>query len=183
MLTGRRTVVKSRTVVQGFRMRFTGSARNLQRRKSMNKRNTFTKFIAGLALLVALAVGISTATAARTEPPAAAARPDDGAAYFIGLLRVASNRTVRIAAVNKSDHDIPVELALIDAEGKVLIQCDAIVSSGKGFADVLDTTGQQLPIDLYPRYRTDKKRDLEDLALTIQVIDNETGNTEIAFAD
>jgi hypothetical protein len=149
----------------------------------MNRRNTLTQLIGGAALLVALAVGISTATAARTEPRQPAAQPDNGAAYFIGLLRVATNRTVRIAAVNKSDHDIPVELALVNVEGKVLIQNDGIVPSGKGFAAVLDTTGQQLPIDLYPRYRTNKKSDLEDLALTIQVIDNETGKTEIAFAD
>jgi hypothetical protein len=149
----------------------------------MNKRNTLTKTIGSAALLVALAIAISTAVKAHTAQREAAAQPDSGATYTIGLLRIATNRTVRIAAVNKSDHDIPVELALVDAEGKVLVLCDAIVASGKGFADALDTTGQQLPIDLYPRYSTTKKRDLEELALTIQVIDNETGKTEIALTD
>jgi hypothetical protein len=149
----------------------------------MTKRNNFNKFIAGLAFVIALAVGISTGVAARTEPRQPAPQPDNGATYFIGLLRVATNRTVRVAAVNKSDHDIPVELALVNAEGKVLMQCDAIVASGKGFVDVLDTTGQQLPVDVYPRYSTAKKGDLEELALTLQVIDNETGKTEIALVD
>ncbi len=149
----------------------------------MSKRNTFTKFIAGLALVIASAVGISSALAARTEQREATAQANSGATYFIGLLRVAPNRSARIAVVNHGDHDIPVELALVNAEGKVLLQCNGSVVSGKGFADVLDTTGEQLPTDLYARYHTNKKSDLADLSLTLQVIDNETGKTEIALTD
>lgn len=149
----------------------------------MTKRNTLSKIIGGAALLIALAVGLSTAVAARTGQREAAAQSDNGATYFIGLLRVAPNRSARIAVVNHGDQDIPVELALVNAEGKVLLQCNGSVVSGKGFADVLDTTGQPLPTDLYARYRTNKKGDLADLSLTLQVIDNETGKTEIALVD
>ena len=149
----------------------------------MNKRNSLTKFIGGAALVVAFVVGVSTAVGARMGQRQPATQPDNGATYFIGLLRVASNRSVRIAAVNHSDHDVPVELTVIDAEGKILILCDAMVASGKGFAHVLDTSNLQTPTDLYARYRTNKKSDLDDLSLTLQVIDNATGITEIALVD
>lgn len=152
----------------------------------MNKQNKLTKWLVIPALMAAAVVILAAAFPARMqhlEQDKQNAQPNNGETYLIGLLRVASNRTVRIAAVNGSDRDIPVEMALVDAQGKVLIQCNGFAASGKGVADVLDTSGTQLPTDLYARYRTRNKNDLKDLALTVQVIDNQTNLTEITLTD
>ncbi|HET8675853.1 MAG TPA: hypothetical protein VFO63_08715 [Blastocatellia bacterium] len=88
----------------------------------------------------------------------------------------------RLSVVNTLDRAVQVEISFLDADGKVMILCDNIVSAGKSFSEDLQHTGDAVRLELRGVVReAANRKESEAIILSLQVFDDETGKTTLVI--
>jgi hypothetical protein len=144
--------------------------------------NVFPRRAAMMTRLVIFAVIFATTFPAQAQKESdnqPGAQSQGGAALGTGLISLLPGQSVRLAAVNVGGKNITVELLVADAQGNVLILCNEFVAPGKAFFDKFTHPGGANRIDLYAQVRVRQNvKDIEDLAPSLQIVDDQTGRTE-----
>lgn len=154
--------------------------------KKMNgeKQSSLRLTIVAAAILVVAAA----AAAVMTAPPAAFSRADEddndrrAAVIASGPLGIVAGQTAIIGVLNTGENDALARLQYVDNEGKILIQCNLVVGAGKTTYGPLKHPGGVNRVEFHAEVITNTKREIKALAASVQILDNETGETTL-FVD
>ena len=129
---------------------------------------------AGVALVLTL-----VAAAMLCLVPLTHAEQDEQRAFGFstGLVGIVPGQTARLALWNKGDQPVLTRLQFVDDQGKVLIQCDAIIQPGK--SAVLEYGGFNggVRTELQAQFGTNSKRSIGLLVPTVQITDGTSNAT------
>jgi hypothetical protein len=143
----------------------------------MKKRSLVLMFTLALAVLPALPFN---ARAQKGRMTIDSAGSGSGAGLSSGLIGITAGQTARLSVWNAGDKDVALRLLFIDGDSKILILCTSIVHPGQSFSDDF-----QWPccarVELHGEIRVDNKQELDSLTPSLQVIDDQTGKTVVAF--
>lgn len=128
-----------------------------------------------IAFVLAFAATITTLVS-----PARAAQDNDkrGFGMTTGVVGIVQNQTALLTLWNKGDEPVLARLQFVDDQGKVLIQCDAIIQPGKSGALEYVTFGGSLRTSLQAQFGTNAKRSIGLLVPTLQITDGTSHATQ-----
>src|SRR5580765_7121998 len=156
------------------------------RKPNLKEQNIWMKFATLPAMLVLLTMVLVAGFPARANQlnnDAGNRHADASESGLVaGIIGVLHGQYVKVSALNQGNKAIPVKLVFVDENGKVLIFSNDIVSPGKAFSATFTHPGGVNRIELYAQIRTESDQDLKNLVPSVQIIDTETGKTEIAFS-
>jgi len=104
-----------------------------------------------------------------------------GASLSSGMIGITAGQTARLSVWNGGDKDVALRLLFIDGGGKVLIQCNDVVPSGNSFSEDFQWPCCGGRVELHGEIRVDDKQDLDVLVPSLQVTDDQTGKTTVAY--
>ncbi len=102
--------------------------------------------------------------------------------HVSGLIGIVQGQAIRVGAVNMADHEIRFQLVLVDAQGKVQLLCNEIVSAGKAVFDDFKHPGGVNRIELFAQVRTANEQDIKQLVPSLEVIEIQNGRTTVAYS-
>ena len=143
----------------------------------MKKRSLILTLTMALALLPALSLN---ALAQRGRVTIDSAGSGSGAGLSSGMIGITQGQTARLSVWNGGDKDVALRLLFIDGDGKILILCTNIVHPGQSFSDDFHWPCCAR-VDLHGEIRVDDKQDLEGLAPSLEVIDDQTEKTVVTY--
>ena len=144
----------------------------------MKKRSLILTLTVALALLPAPSFN---ALAQKERSTIESAGSGSGAGFSSGMIGITQGQTARLSVWNGGDKAIQLRLLYIDGNGKVQFLCDGIVPSGQSFSDDFHWPCCGGRVELHGEIRVDSKQDLDSLAPSLQVIDDQTGKTTVAY--
>lgn len=130
--------------------------------------------ISALALIVAIVCAVRFPAQMQKIEENAAEAQNGGAGKSSGLVRLPPGQTVRVSAVNVSNKNIPLELIIVDSQGKVLIQRDAISLPGKAVSDTFSIPDGTSNVLFYAQVRVwQNVGNLKELIPSLEVYDTQ----------
>jgi len=144
----------------------------------MKKRSLILTITMALVLLPASSFN---AYAQKERATIYSAGSGSGAGLSSGMIGITAGQTARLSVWNGGDKDVALRLLMIDGDGKVLILCTSIVHPGQSFSDDFHWPCCGGRVEFHGEIRVDDKSDLDSLAPSLQVIDDQSGKTTVSY--
>lgn len=140
-----------------------------------NKLSRALMLCAMAAILALLATGMGNHAEAR-QPEQKVQPQEAGYGQTTGMFGIVDGQTARLAVWNKGSEEVLARLQFVDEQGKVLIQCDAIIQPGKAAVENWPCCGGNIEpgphrVELQAQFGTNEKRSVGLLVPTVQITD------------
>lgn len=147
----------------------------------MKTRRLLSKILA-IIMLAAIALTVSPGKPFAQDPlkeeKQADAQSSGGAALSSGLIRLLPGQSLRVAAVNVGDKEIPLQLYIIPVSGQgkagIPIQCNATPAAGDAAIETFSIPDGTSNMFLYVQVRVrDDPNDINELVPSVEVFDTQ----------